>query len=81
MQYDVYRNPVPRARGAYPFVIVLQSDLAETGRDRAVAMVAKRSDMGEVAGKLTPIAALEGEDHVLIIPSLTSLRATDIDRP
>jgi hypothetical protein len=29
------KNPVTGARRAYPFVVVLQSDVAQTGRDRA----------------------------------------------
>jgi hypothetical protein len=32
-QFDVLDNPIPGARRAMPFVAILQSDLAETGRD------------------------------------------------
>ena len=39
-QFDVLDNPIPRARQALPFVAILQSDLAETGRDRVVAPLA-----------------------------------------
>ena len=30
-QYDVVDNPAPRVRRAFPFVVILQSDLADTG--------------------------------------------------
>ena len=41
-QFDVFVNPIVAARRAYPFVAVLQSDLADTGRDRIVAPLAPR---------------------------------------
>ena len=34
MQHDVYVNPAPRTRRAYPFVAVLQADISAEGRSR-----------------------------------------------
>ena len=42
-QFDVLDNPVPRARAALPLVVILQSDFAETGRERVVAPLTQRS--------------------------------------
>jgi hypothetical protein len=42
-QFEVFPNPVTRARRSYPFVVVLQADVAEDGRERAVAPVAPRT--------------------------------------
>ena len=36
-QFDVFANPIVRVRRAMPFVVLLQSDRARTGRDRVVA--------------------------------------------
>ncbi|HLT02435.1 MAG TPA: CcdB family protein [Geminicoccaceae bacterium] len=77
-QFDVLDNPIARARRALPFVAILQSDLAETGRDRVVAPLARRGDMPDLAGRLIPIVRVAGEDYALLVPSLTALPAQDL---
>ena len=59
-QFDVLDNPIPRARQAYPFVAVLQSDLAETGRERVVAPLAPSAALQTLAGRLIPIVTVAG---------------------
>ena len=78
MQFDVFRNPVTRARNAFPWVAALQSDLADTGRDRVVAFLAPRSRFPAFPGKLMPLVQVNSEDCVLLVPSLTNLPATDL---
>ncbi|HTG21320.1 MAG TPA: hypothetical protein VK681_14870 [Reyranella sp.] len=34
MQLDVFPNPLGRARRAFPYVVVLQADIATLGRER-----------------------------------------------
>ena len=80
MQFDVFRNPVPQARRAFPFVAALQSDMAETGRDRVVAFLAPKSALPPLPGRLMPIVSVEAKDYVLLIPSLTNLPASDLTR-
>ena len=77
-QFDVLDNPVPRARRALPFVAILQSDLAETGRDRVVAPLAPRAAMPTLAGRLIPIVTVENQDYALLVPSLTALPVADL---
>ena len=77
-QFDVLDNPVPRARRATPFVAILQSDLAETGRDRVVAPLAPRAAMPSLAGRLIPIVQVENQDYALLVPSLTALPVADL---
>jgi hypothetical protein len=36
-QFEVFANPVARARASYPFIVMLQADVARGGRERAVA--------------------------------------------
>ena len=42
-QFEVFANPVGRARASYLFVVMLQADVARGGRERAVAPVAPRA--------------------------------------
>lgn len=74
-QFDVLDNPIPRARRALPFVAILQSDLADTGRDRVVAPLAPRAAMPTLAGRLIPIVKVAKEEYALLVPSLTTLPA------
>ena len=77
-QFDVFENPITRARRAYPYVAVLQSDLAETGRDRIVAPLAPRARLSGTAGRLTPHVIVAGSEHVLLVPSMTAVLAADL---
>ena len=77
-QFDVLENPIPRARRTMPFVAILQSDLAETGRDRVVAPLAPRAAMPTVAGRLIPVVKMENQDYAVLVPSLTALPMADL---
>jgi toxin CcdB len=80
MQFDVYPNPVTQACGAFPWVAALQSDLADTGRERVVAFLALRSKIPVSPGRLMPVVRVNSEDCVLLVPSLTNLPAVDLKR-
>ena len=71
-------NPVPRARRAFPFVVILQSDLADTGSDRIVAPLVPSARIPGVAGRLMPIVKVAGVDHALIVPRLMAVPAADL---
>ncbi|MGH8296989.1 MAG: CcdB family protein [Steroidobacteraceae bacterium] len=77
-QYDVVDNPVPRARRAFPYVAILQSDLADTGSDRIVAPLVPSARIPGVAGRLMPIVKVERVDHALIVPRLTAVPASEL---
>jgi toxin CcdB len=78
-QYEVFDNPIPRARRAFPFVAILQSDLADSGSDRIVAPLVPRAHFGDrVVGHLMPIVKVSGVDHVLIVPRLAAVPAADL---
>jgi hypothetical protein len=78
MQLDVFPNPLVRARRAYPFVVVLQADIAALGRERVIAFVAARAQMGPVAGRLMPIVELGGREFVVLMPSLTNVPVSEL---
>ena len=77
-QFDVLENPIPRARGALPFVAILQADLAETGGERVVAPLAPSAAMPQLAGRLIPIVTVESGDYALLVPSMTALPVSDL---
>jgi toxin CcdB len=77
-QYDVYDNPIAPARRAFPFVTMLQSELADTGRDRIIAALVPRARMPGAVGRLTPIVKVMGVEHVLLVPRMTAVSAADL---
>ncbi len=77
-QFAVYDNPISAARRAFPLVAVLQSDVADTGRDRIVAPLVPRARIVGAAGRLTPVVKLAGTEHVLLVPRMTAVRASDL---
>jgi hypothetical protein len=80
-QFDVLDNPIPGARRAMPFVAILQSDLAETSRDRAVAPLAPRAAIPTVAGPLIPIVEVANQDYALLVPRSPPCRGPICGRP
>lgn len=77
-QYEVFENPIPRARRAFPFVAVLQSDLADTGSDRIVAPLVPRARIAGAVGRLMPIVKVLGVDHALVVPRMVPVAAADL---
>jgi toxin CcdB len=77
-QFDVFVNPIPQARRAYPYVAVLQSDLAETGRERIVAPLAPRARLTGTSGRLMPHVRVADVEHVLLVPSMAAVAAADL---
>lgn len=77
-QFEVFANPVARARRAYPYVTVLQTAAAQVGRDRVVAPAAPRAAFPSIPGRLTPVVSIERKDFVLLVTSLTTLPANSL---
>jgi toxin CcdB len=77
-QFDVLDNPIPRARRAMPFVAILQSDLADTGRERVVAPLAPSAALPPLAGRLIPIVTVGNDDYALLVPALTTLPVVNL---
>jgi toxin CcdB len=77
-QFDVFENPVIAARRAYPWIVVLQSDLASASLERIVAPLVPRAAYPRVPGRLTPVVKVEGVDHILMTSSLAGIAARDL---
>lgn len=77
-QFDVFVNPIAAIRRAYPFVVVLQSDITRDARDQIVAPLVPRQSMSKIAGRLTPVTAFAGSEHVVLVPALMGVRSRDL---
>ena len=77
-QFDVYLNPIPAARGAYPFVIAMQFDVAFAANEQIVAPLVPRESMPTMSGHLAPTVAVNGTDHVVLVPRLATIRRRDL---
>jgi len=77
-QFDVFVNPISRARRAYPLVAVVQADLADTGRDRIVAPLALKARLEGSVGRMTPHVEIDGAEYVLLVPAMTAIHLGDL---
>ena len=77
-QFDVFVNSIAATRRAYPFVVALQSDLTQDGRDQIVAPVVPLRLIPKVISRLTPIVALDGSEHMVLVPALTGMSFRDL---
>jgi hypothetical protein len=67
-----------RRRDVHIHLWQLQSDLAETGRERMVAPLAPRTRLTGTAGRLTPHVRVSDVEHVLPVPSMAAIAAGDL---
>jgi toxin CcdB len=77
-QFDVFPNPIASARCAYPFVVALQSDFALDARQQIVAPLVPLDRIPKVISRLTPIVALDGAEHMILVPALTGMQTRDL---
>jgi CcdB protein len=80
-QFDVFVNPIGAARNAHPFVVTLQSNLTSDARDQLVAPLVLRASMSAIAGRLTPVEAFQGSQHVVLVPAMVRVRSRDLREP
>jgi toxin CcdB len=78
-QFDVFINPLSD-RAAYPLLVVLQSPFAELAKTRIVAPAVRLRPEIRIGGVLTPRFTIDGNDYVLHIFQLTSVKVTDLKR-
>lgn len=76
-QFDVFDNPLPAARRAYPFVVAMQSDFTINGAEQLVAPLAP-VETGPATRRVMPVVAVRGNDHIVVVPRLTVMRSRDL---
>jgi toxin CcdB len=81
MQLEVFANPLARARRAFPYVVVLQSDVSVQGRERIIAFLAPRSQVAPVMGRVTPVVELGSKEFIVLMPWMTNVPASELRAP
>jgi len=81
MQYDLFVNPLPAARAAFPYVASLQSDFAETGRTRIVAFLAPADQVRNASTLVMPKVMHDGAEYLVFLPEITNVPASMLRRP
>jgi len=81
MQHDVFANPAPRTRVAFPFIAVLQADLSAEGRSCLIAPMAPRAAVPGAMGRLLPIVRHDGQEYLLAVELMTSLPVSALRDP
>lgn len=77
-QFDVFVNPLAGVRRAYPFVVAMQSELTINGAEQLVAPIASNDYERSSTRRVTPVVALQGHDHIVLVPRLTVMRSRDL---
>jgi toxin CcdB len=77
-QFDVFVNPLAAVRRAYPFVVAMQSEFTVNGAEQLVAPVASKDYRHSTAQRIMPVVALQGSEHVVLVPRLTVMRSRDL---
>jgi toxin CcdB len=77
-QFDVFVNPFATARRAYPFVVAMQSDFTINGAEQLFAPIASIDYGQSTSRRVMPVVALQGNNHVVVVPRLTVMRSRDL---
>lgn len=81
-QWDVYPNPVVRAREELPYLVVLQSDLLNTLPTRLVAPLSRSTvDARALPTRLAPAFEVEGQRMVLKAHEAGTILARALGHP
>jgi toxin CcdB len=78
-QFAVHKNKNPRTRGAYPYLLDIQSDLLRDLQTRMAAPLAKAPALTKKPIKdLTPLVEIDGQKFVVLIPQMAGVSRTDL---
>jgi toxin CcdB len=77
-QFDVFANAMAATRRAYPFLVALQSNVAQSAHEQIVAPLVPLGLIPKVISRLTPIVVWDGAEHMLLVPALTGMRTRDL---
>ncbi len=81
-QFDVYSNPSRATRGAYPYLVDIQSPLISEIATRIVIPLGKLQDFKkEEMWGLTPKVEYEGEVLLLLTPQIASVPSRLLRNP
>jgi toxin CcdB len=81
MQFEVFANPLTRVRRAFPYVVLLQSDVSAQSRERIITFLAARSQVAPVVGRVTPVVEFAGKEFIVLMPWMTSVPVSELRTP
>lgn len=75
-QFSVHVNLNPASRGAYPFLLDVQSELLDGLSTRVVVPLAPSgARRGPPLARLMPVLRIDGADYVMLTPQLAGIPA------
>jgi|SRR5690606_3053541 len=78
-QFTVYKNKNPASRGAYPFLLDIQSDLLGDLQTRVVVPLTKITTLSKKPVRnLMPTLTIDGDNFLLLIPQLAGVNKADL---
>jgi len=81
-QFDVVKNANPTTRAAYPYLLILQSDLLGTLVSRVVApLVPLESLPRGAATVLNPVMQIPDGEHVLLTQQMSGVPLSSLKGP
>ena len=75
-QYDVFENPNRDARGAFPFVVVLQSEVTRGQQTVIVAPLSPK--VTAPPDRLTPSVEIGGREYAVLLQSMAAIRSNSL---
>jgi toxin CcdB len=79
-QFDVFVNTIAATRRTYPLLVALQSNLVQGAREQIVAPLVPVGLIPKVVSRLLPIVALDGSEHLVLVPALTGMSSRDLTK-
>ena len=78
-QFSVHKNKNPASKGAYPYLVNIQSDLLRDLRTRVVVPLVKYTLVSKKQIKnLTPLVDVDGQKFVMLVPQLAGIQLNDL---
>jgi toxin CcdB len=73
-QFDVHKNNNPKSKSAFPYLVVVQTDLIAGLATRVVVPVSKVTALRKKAIRdLTPIVEIDGAKYLMLVPQLAGI--------
>ena len=81
-QFSVHKNKNPKTRGAYPYIVDVQSDLlSDLGTRVVVPLVKRTASSKKPVNRLMPVVRIEGQEFVMRVPQLAGIATGDLGAP
>ena len=73
MQHELFANPNPRSRRAYPLVVVLEADVSEGARRLIAPLAPQVGPLASGTSRALPLIDHEDKRYVVTLPLISTL--------